>query len=364
MIKKTVNYYKSKNRIVEGFITNSRYLKSGEYIFDESFTYIYLKDSKTSALTIKMFKSSYQVLRYDNEGSLLKVLISNILKRIFLKKLVIDKKIEENIFFGNVYLPATQGKKGKIFDLIDNKVLSLFDDKLDFDKKIQSYRYFNDFFPIPKIDTYDNENLLVIEECINYKTNVNWNKIDRMSVIEDIFFRYISYFKVVIKENNYTKKIPMEVVEDLSKDIRFITSIKNNIADELLETKIPFVKLHGDLWTSNILINNLNSKQIYYIDWEHSKNYVFFYDFFFLMWNEVIHNQDYSYIDDYFSGQYNAYFEKIFALFNMEFQDEYKLDYFNIFFLVQFKERWGNSNNNFLNTRLDQYYALVTKYKK
>ncbi len=40
--------------------------------------------------------------------------------------------------------------------------------------------------------------------------------------------------------------------------------------------KFPFLELHGDLWTSNILIDEHHNEDIYYIDWEHSKEYIMF----------------------------------------------------------------------------------------
>ncbi len=96
--------------------------------------------------------------------------------------------------------------------------------------------------------------------------------------------------------------------------------------------KFPFLELHGDLWTSNILIDEHHNEDIYYIDWEHSKEYIMFYDFYCLIWNDVYHKQDNTYFNKYMLGEYDQYFNNVFQIFDIEFEARYRAEYFSIFF--------------------------------
>ncbi len=49
--------------------------------------------------------------------------------------------------------------------------------------------------------------------------------------------------------------------------------IVTEIDRALFDVKFPFLKLHGDLWTDNLL---LGSEGLWYIDWDESAEYIFF----------------------------------------------------------------------------------------
>jgi len=103
-----------------------------------------------------------------------------------------------------------------------------------------------------------------------------------------------------------------------------------SIPKSLQEMKFPKVKLHGDLWTANIIVDK---QDIWYIDWNESDDYLFFYDFFKMMWKEAYVHGEHGYLDTYLARDWDADFTKIFKLFNLNFETEHRLAYFYLFFL-------------------------------
>ena len=62
------------------------------------------------------------------------------------------------------------------------------------------------------------------------------------------------------------------------------------------------------------------------------------------------HRQDNCFLKDFLNGKYNTYFIKIFDLFGLEFNQDNRKDYLNIFFLVLYKRYISSSINSKENT--------------
>lgn len=364
MIKDLINYYKSKQDLVNDFIQYSEYMVAGEYTFDETLTFIYLKDHYTSDKIVNMFRNNFSNLKFNNFPFLLKSILNFIhilIKIRFSKDLKIKNNNNEYVNFkGTGYLAGSETKDCKLFDLIDNKVITISLNKNTFNNKINNYKYFNEYFMIPEIINYDDNKLIITEEYIDFKANDMWTEEEHNSIIEDIFQSYIEYFKNCKENNNYDWKMSLGFINTISTK-NFISSfIKKNIPKELMNYKFPFIKLHGDLWTSNILIDKDCNKNIYYIDWERSKEFIMFYDFFSLMWNGVYASRDYTYISKYILGEYDEYFREIFELFGLEFKEVYKKEYLSIFFLNYLNE-WFDNPDGLENKHIFESYEKLLK---
>src|SRR5699024_10905669 len=143
----------------------------------------------------------------------------------------------------------------------------------------------------------------------------------------------------------------------------FLTEI---LTQDFLNEVFPAIHLHGDLWASNILIEKHDPENSYMIDWEHAKNYLFFYDLFFLMLNEAFLNQNIYYLQRYMSGNYDAELHDFFSLFGLRFKKKYRLDYLVITIIAQYLDRWNSAEGKELekiNRKLKELLETIQKMK-
>lgn len=361
MIRKLVNYLNGKKEMVNDFHVNSKFMSSGEYVFDHSIEYIVRKDKDTKQRANDMF---YQ-------KDYIKVLIQwvNFLLKntIFSKSMIIPEQNNQIIdFTGTIFTPvrSTNGYIDKrIFDLSRNKVLTIFTNEKDYRLVIENYAYFKNYFKMPAIIWTNDEHLLIMEELITFQPKHGWSQNDYYTVMEDIFYRYTDYFHACEVKGIYMYTSPADLLHSLPVSEEFYF-IRNNIDIELFDLPIPCLKLHGDLWTSNTLLKKENNYEVHYIDWEFSKEFTFFYDFFMMMWLEVYMNNNYIYIEKYIQGEYDYFFKKIFSIFHLTFHPHLRIDYFHIFFLNFFKDRYIYFDDKNKRYVFKQYKRLFDKINK
>ncbi|NBI07992.1 phosphotransferase [Senegalia massiliensis] len=339
MIIKVKKYIESKKKMLEYFKSHSEYLEEGEYKIDDLLTYLYKNDSLTYSTVSNMLENSYT--RAVFKKSILKRLLNLCIKILFFNKTLIVKESSryDSIFQGNLYLPSMSGKEIKIFDLNTNRVLLIFSNKKDYINRVKKYNRFQEYFNLPKILSKNDSDLMAVEKYIDYKPNFEWTNEDYEKVIKNAFKTEIEYIKLCKNSGDYYYKNIKQITEELPKMTDFIDFLKKNIKDELLEEEFPYVQLHGDLWTSNILVEN-NKKSIYYIDWEYSTYFIIIYDFCFMILNESFTNSNNLYLDNYIDGKYDKYFDKIFEIFDMKMKTEYRIDYLYMAMLLQYLDRW------------------------
>jgi hypothetical protein len=358
MIGKIYNYIKGKQEIVYRFYENSHFMSSGTYVFDESIKYIRIVDDDTK-------KHSSEILhqnRYRNVSS--KICVFLLKKLLFRKSITIQKeKNELSNFSGTVFLPvgsANGYSDKKIFDFETERVLTIFSDKKDYNNHLSHYAYFKNYFPLPEIVWTKSKDLLLIEELIFLKPYNQWCKEDFLFVMRDIFNRYHNYFIDCYRKGNYVLSSPNQLFVSLSNGFE-MDFIKKSIHNELLDLKFPCIKLHGDLWTANTLLDKHESNKVMYIDWEYSNEFLFFYDFFNVMWLEVYMYDNDFYIKRYFEGEYDVEFSNVFSIFDLTYHPEYRLTYFYIFFLNFMKERFKTMSGENQQIYYHQYRNLIEK---
>jgi hypothetical protein len=358
MLGKIYTYVKRRKEIVASFKRNTKYLCAGTYVFNDTINFITRNDSYTKKRTYELFQNNYYINGINR-------FVAGLLKYTFYRKSITVPEQEKQFkgFSGTVYLPvrSTNGYSDKkIFDFSRNQVLSIFTNEKDYKSYIQLYETFKDHFCMPTILWTSDEDLLIMEELIINLPNNTWEKDDFLYVMQDIYDRYYDYFNVCKTKGISSFITPKYLLASLPKGYE-ISLIKSKINSELFDLKIPCLKLHGDLWTSNILLVKAEEYTIHYIDWEWSNEFLFFYDLFMMMWNEVILNNNYIYIEKYAKGEYDPQFTKIFSVFDLSFQTQFRLDYLNIFFINFFKEKWVHLEKNNKTTIFNQYRNLMEK---
>lgn len=338
-MKRLVEYYNRKKKVVDGFLENQQFLFPGSYRFDESLTYIHLDDKNISKKSNELFSQGLPVINFVNGRSFTKTTMTKAMGIYFNKKLFIDHKTKTN-FKGKVYLPGGNGNDVKIFDFENKEILIAFNDRGTFKRKVAFYKQFSPHFPVPPIIDIIETRQMIIERYTDYKASPYWDTYDFNFVVNEIFRRYLEYFEKVVSYGDFQWVTPEEIWRKLPLKNQFLEDIFNGISYDLLKTPFVTVNIHGDLWSSNILIDKEEPNKVFFIDWELAGKLYLFYDFFGFMWNEAINNKRYSFIRSYMNGDYDDYYSHAFELFGMEFEAERKDEYLNIFFLNMYLRRW------------------------
>jgi len=339
MLSNVINYYKAKKKMVSLFLENSSFFEPGQYTFDKTMSYISLKDKKVIREAGKLLSGHYAIILFRRKNTLKKGLINPFLIFFFNIRLKINGRSNGNdIFKGCIFLPSMHITNFKIFDLTNELILSYFLNKADFKMNLESIKYFKRYFLVPKIISVDKCNQLIVEERIKHKNPFEWGEDDYSLVMTDMQKKYTLYLSSVGNMSEFSSKSPIEILRDLPVDNGLLNCIKDNISENIINQKFPILKMHGDLWKSNILIDD--KKRIYYIDWGCSEELIFIYDIFVYLWQEAILYKNYTYLKKYFKGEYNEYIKGLFNIFGIEFKEEYLLDYLKVFLIFYFKEKW------------------------
>lgn len=365
MLKRFIRYLNNKNQMIKAFRESGKYLQDGEYLIDNSLTYICVNDKSIMSKAEDMFKNDLGTLLYNNKSEFLKKKVMYIIKILVAAKLKAsgNKKCKEE-FSGSVFAVSGNGKDYKIFDFKNKKVLWKFSCEEGFISKINNYEFFSRYFTMPKQYGNNHHERMVIEEYIDFIPYNHWTDQDYSYVINQTFDKYIYYFQQCRQLRAYNYSTINYYLEELQEQDSVLQYVKNNIQPELLKMKIPVLRMHGDLWTSNMLLGKEPDSNVYYIDWEHSKELVFFYDFFFILWNDAFLRANHYYLEQFIRGEYDNHLEEIFSIFDLQYNGSLKVDYFSMFFLVKFKERWESESYKIQEEVLNQYKKIVSMMRR
>lgn len=283
------------------------YLKNGQYTFDKDLRTVF-NTTQTSHPMINSLKNTKteEELSLEIEDSGLKQFNGSIL------------------WFGI---------NGDIRIFSDEEVLVICANKESYQKKITNYTYFSPFFRIPAIISQEAKHNRLTEAFIHFEDKTDDDEAFILKTIYDDYRSYFNYLTLHSKVEYQTLNSLLDTSSNMI-HIHQFENIIEKIAPELLSLKLPFINLHGDLWSDNILLNDEAGKRVlWYIDWETAGKYVFFYDFFKFIWNELDVHHNYYYYKRYIAGEFDEELTSIFAIFHLQFQPKYRQSYFCLFFL-------------------------------
>lgn len=121
--------------------------------------------------------------------------------------------------------------------------------------------------------------------------------------------------------------------------------LAEGVASELLLCRLPICLQHGDLSKDNLLYGESQScEDFWFIDWEHKKERVFFYDYFFYLLNSGFCG-DVGALSCYMSGENDGVLREFFQHFKLEFCPDKRRDYLLVFAICFLKERVCNLGN-------------------
>lgn len=249
------------------------------------------------------------------------------------KEVQLSLKIEEpglKYFQGSILWFCINGDI-KIFS--DDKVLVICTNKESYQRKIANYTYFSSFFRIPALVSQDAKHNILSEAFIDFEDKTDN---DEAFILETIYDDYCSYFNYLTLHSKIDYQ-SLNSLLDKSSNASYIhqfEKIIEKVVPELLSLNLPFINLHGDMWSDNILLSyESEGKTLWYIDWEQAGKYVFFYDFFKFIWNELDVHHNYSYYKRYIAGEFDEKLTRLFAIFDLNFQPKLRQSYFCLFFL-------------------------------
>ncbi|TYQ15970.1 UNVERIFIED_CONTAM: hypothetical protein Cloal_2468 [Acetivibrio alkalicellulosi] len=244
---------------------------------------------------------------------------------------------------------VTRNKDIRIFDFKQKKnvVFLCNEDKLL--TLAFNYELFSKYFMIP-ITQFDLEERKYTEEYLDFKPHNLWDENDKAKVIFDIFSNYKEYYQNIDKKKIVkirTGKLYKEFKKVVKhhKLISLVSNIIINLDRDIYDW--PLVNQHGDLGYHNIL---LNDGGCYFIDWEDSNKYIFFYDFF----NYFYTSRNIKY---YFEGFIDDELKELFSIFNIKYDSNNRLFYF-IVFIMQ-RSLWEVKINPFPETILNRASLII-----
>jgi putative peptidoglycan lipid II flippase len=340
MIRGLLAFIKNKKALINLLKKTSEFLHPGEYAFDNSLSYIYLKDGWSHKKARELF---------GTERKLIWGFILYILKVLFFSKSITITH-DSSIFDNQINMKGTVCSLGlyrknlKIFDFTNKKVVTSYLDPADFNETLANYSYFSPFLPLPQILGYNREACVTVEELFTARPVKQWSEDDYSYVINDVFRRYYHLFRKAKSSGSYYTDNSLSLVLKLDPDDRIGLGLIRNIDHSLLAARFPFLKLHGDLWTPNILLRGRQEHSIKYIDLEFTDSFIFFYDIFWLLTDQAFRGNNYYYLNNYLAGAYDRSLKILFRIFGLEFHQENRIDYIRIFYLNFWAERWSHLN--------------------
>lgn len=254
-----------------------------------------------------------------------KLNIKSMLCRFIFGKKNIRHSVRQNIFCGNTMILSTH-QNIKIFDYSLKEVLFLPNEA----KKeviIKNLEYFQKYI---NTTTLRIESFGIFEKYIVGYPRNEWSHNVLLDVYCNILQDFSEYFRklgncgcdcnIIRKNTDKCNSIDIrKLISDIKKDIEFLLDL-------------PCIYCHGDLHFRNCLYDK---ECVYYIDFEDSRYDVFFYDFFNIMYVDIIENDDYYLLNMYLEKNdlILTNFKKAFAWLNVDFNEDDMIKYLKLFLL-------------------------------
>ena len=271
---KIINDLKHNKKIA---LEKTDYLKKGKYVLLPNMrTYVH-KDKYKEALS--HFPGGVK--------SKAKLLFYKILRCFFAFKIKNTGEFNgEALYFSTVPNPAY--RDCKVFSYDKEKVAIFCANRKRFDLYMKN-RNRNNMFPLPNLCEINEESLYVCEEFFCYKENIVYNFKELLHSLFDFYFNYY------------------EKCNDLKESLHSLGNEELLCQDVKVEECPTLYLHHADLSIDNLIYCKKPSKRIVFIDFDHENYYPPFYDIFFLMFNQLISNNNGSMIELFNSGIYDKY---------------------------------------------------------
>lgn len=242
----------------------------------------------------------------------------------------------------------------KLFSFENKKILTICTSQTEMEKQLQQFRAFGACYNMPQV-----------LKCNRYPNSLELSMVDLLTPPEEYFaLKNIAESTVQGKSLSATDLKSLKGYELVSFNYEnekindILKKIVSEIDKSVLESNIFLSTQHGDLSKDNLIYGTSNDKtDFWYIDWEHASERIFFYDYFFYMINSALYYDD-SAFKCYMKGESDDILTSFFKQFDLEFNPEFKKDYFLLFTVVFLKERVCDFGRT---EALEMYYDFIKK---
>ena len=318
-------------------ITNQlRYLKSIIHIYGDS-----LKKGKYF-----MF-GGYRALSYNSDDVLGRAAAYFEKSRKSGKLATLVSKINKTSYFYNsnknsseeyeaIYTANNYEKirEVKLFSFSKNKILTVCTSEQEMKKQLEQNQKFGWAYNMPRVT-----------KCDKYAKSYEIDMVE-IKPFPDESLALGEIIQSTMKFNTTADLLSAATVKKL---IQFdypndeINSLLYRLASRIdkcvLELEIPLSIQHGDLSKENLMYGAVEDRACFWwIDWEHARERVFFYDYFFYIVNSLMYYDDKAF-RYYMSEESNSALEEFFKHFGLVFELLKKKDYLLVFAIVFLKER-------------------------
>lgn len=300
-------------------------LSCGKYILFDGFRAMSLNDTET-------LKRAH--IYFDKPG--ISPRMASIAQKLNKISFFANKNKKSTAEYDAIYTANNFDKERevKLFSFKKNRILTICTSHEEKDKQISQYELFGKAYSMPEVKenkNYTNSFEISMIGLKNFpgddmalkaisRSTIDYNpKID--GLIQKRVSNLISY--------DYNNEEMASLLDDLS----------SKIDQRILDMHIPLCVQHGDLSKDNLLFGEADGKtNFWWIDWEHAKERVFFYDYFFYIMNSAMYYDTLAY-EHYMSGNADEDLKNFFAHFGLDFIPEKKRDYYLVFAIIFLKER-------------------------
>lgn len=222
----------------------------------------------------------------------------------------------------------------KLFSFQRNKMLTICTDSSEQEKQIKQYERFGKAYHMPTVQKSDHYPNAFEISMVKFKTPL------------EEFFALETIARSTMSFHASTDNLRRECVKNLisfSYDNEEMNSLLKEIAVRIDPTvaalTFPLCMQHGDLSKDNLIYGEAEGEtDFWWIDWEHARERVFLYDYFFYIVNSAVYYDTKAY-ECYMSGKADDMLAAFFAHFGLTFVSAHKKDYFLAFMIIFLKER-------------------------
>ncbi|MFB9861014.1 hypothetical protein ACFPFV_02150 [Salinicoccus siamensis] len=286
-----------------------------------------------------------------------KYILKKIINFIFIPNKIKVSKLEScnEHFCGSLIMLTRQGDK-KIFNFKDKIILNIISEKEKYERIKVAHNSFSNYINSTIFD-FDDSTKTYKEKLIDFESFNSVSEVEKNYIIKEFFTNYNNYFISLDKSN--LKKIKVENLltsfyEENNNILLYDKLVSHFKKSNMFDITFPQTLLLGDMCFFNIL---KTSDKTYYIDFEYSDEYIFFYDFMNILFVEF-NRKNPIYLMKYLNGEYDKNLEKTFQIFDLDFCIDKREQYFIMFLLERIALDKKMNGGQQLN---EKYYMKIFK---